>query len=233
VSIELVVARYEEDLSWVTDVYEDSIRFGRMFEVTVYNKGPSPLAVDTRARVITLPNVGREAHTYLIHLLSRWDTLADWTGFLQGDPFPHMLGLSIVKGLLQPSCIPFFPGFTHCREWLPSGYLNWPNINRVYSYPKDMRPAGLSFLAWFREKLGIELRDAWEIRYAPGACFAASREMIKRRPRSLYEGLLEDLADHPHPEEAHYCERAWSPLMGEHCVLYHANEAPHAERVGV
>ncbi len=33
--------------------------------------------------MIQLPNVGRETHTYLHHIVSRYDSLADWTVFSQ------------------------------------------------------------------------------------------------------------------------------------------------------
>jgi hypothetical protein len=39
--------------------------------------------------VVDLPNVGREADTYLTHIVRNWDRLADTTIFCQGDPFPH------------------------------------------------------------------------------------------------------------------------------------------------
>ena len=43
------------------------------------------------ARVIALPNRGREAGTWLHHIVSNYDRLADRTVFMQGDPFDHLL----------------------------------------------------------------------------------------------------------------------------------------------
>jgi len=68
---DLVVARYQEDPAWTR-------RFRSVF---LYNKGPSlPGGVHS----IPLPNVGREAHTYLHHIISNYHNLAPITAFFQG-----------------------------------------------------------------------------------------------------------------------------------------------------
>ena len=72
--VEVVVARFQEDVSWTTQLG---------FPVTVYDKSGThgPLA---------LPNIGRETHTYLTHIVRRYEALADCTVFVQGAPFDHM-----------------------------------------------------------------------------------------------------------------------------------------------
>ncbi len=122
--IRLVVARYTENLQWLSDVPSN------IDEIIVYNKSPIegptenslqpsryrtrmmhwslrsssssrdktdlsdqsilPECVQDRARVVQLRNVGREADTYLQHIIDHYDTgLADVTIFSQGDPFEH------------------------------------------------------------------------------------------------------------------------------------------------
>jgi len=81
--VQLVVARYREDLSWLREVGLPCV---------VYNKGPEldPATLPQEATVIALPNLGREAHTYLTHILARYDRLARFTAFVQGNPFAHL-----------------------------------------------------------------------------------------------------------------------------------------------
>jgi hypothetical protein len=74
---ELVIARYNEDISWLKNVKNKKI--------TVYNKGIDNINIKS----IKLPNVGRESHTYLTHIINNYDNLADTTIFCQGDPFFH------------------------------------------------------------------------------------------------------------------------------------------------
>ena len=74
----VVVARYEEDVQW-TEAYSDIC--------TLYNKGASK--VEGLPFVIRLPNMGREGHTYLYHILSNYNSLSQNVVFTQADPFPH------------------------------------------------------------------------------------------------------------------------------------------------
>src|SRR5581483_4550684 len=84
--IDVVVARYQEDVSWVD-------RLPSKCRVTIYNKGASNTIVKTRiADIKHLPNVGREAHSYLYHILNviPFDPYpALHTVFCQGNPFDH------------------------------------------------------------------------------------------------------------------------------------------------
>ena len=71
---EIVVAHYRENLSWLEKVNNA--------RVTIYSKGGGGKN--------PLPNVGREAHTYLHHIVHRYDSLAPCTIFCQGHPSPHV-----------------------------------------------------------------------------------------------------------------------------------------------
>ena len=68
------MARFDEPLEWIDD-YRKQAAF------TVYDKSNSSSPGSVR-----LPNVGRESHTYLHHIVSRYDDLADWTVFSQASP---------------------------------------------------------------------------------------------------------------------------------------------------
>jgi len=77
---EVVVAHFNEDLQWVNKL---SKRFPEV-SFAVYSKGkPAELPIST-ATAVHLPNVGRESHTYLHHIVKHYQGLADWTVFTQG-----------------------------------------------------------------------------------------------------------------------------------------------------
>ena len=71
------VARYQEDLRWLEPVTRWATR------VFIYDKGGGEVREEDRdlyarpnvTRVV-LPNVGREAHTYLHHMVEHYDALA-------------------------------------------------------------------------------------------------------------------------------------------------------------
>jgi hypothetical protein len=77
---EIVVARYNENLDWLK-----KIKKSKDIKITVYNKGKDDIDVP----FIPLPNIGRESHTYLYHIINNYDNLADQTIFCQGDPILH------------------------------------------------------------------------------------------------------------------------------------------------
>jgi len=76
---ELVIAAYNENITWA-HMYSHL--------TTVYVKGELvyvPVNGSQLSRVVPLPNVGRETHTYLTHIVRNYDSLADVTVFTQGE----------------------------------------------------------------------------------------------------------------------------------------------------
>ena len=74
--IEIVVARYNEDLNWTKEYPFNQ------FKYTIYNKGSNTDFVVPslyRDKIIQLPNVGRCDHTYLYHIVKNYNKLADLT----------------------------------------------------------------------------------------------------------------------------------------------------------
>ena len=114
--IEIVLARYKEDISW-SNIYKNI--------VTVYDKSEIPLPLYRSSiynKYITLNNIGREAHSYLYHIVNNYDKLADVTVFSQGsEPTKgyrgHRLGgghllqnISFHDYVLQPEGLFIFTG---------------------------------------------------------------------------------------------------------------------------
>jgi hypothetical protein len=73
----LVIAKYNEDISWIKNVDIPYI---------IYNKGNKPIE---GCNIISLPNIGRESHTYLSFIIENYYNLPENIIFCQGDPFPH------------------------------------------------------------------------------------------------------------------------------------------------
>ncbi|MEV0764009.1 hypothetical protein [Nocardia sp. NPDC050435] len=82
---DLVIARHNESLDWLTRVPD-------AYRVHVYDKGAEPVPPAVRERAHTyvgLRNEGREADTYLTHLLEHGPGSGEFTVFAQADPFEH------------------------------------------------------------------------------------------------------------------------------------------------
>lgn len=88
----LVVAKYKEDISWVNELKNH-------FDIVVYNKDnhldPNDLNFERKEyyidgiKWIDLPNIGREAQTYLFHIIENFNNLHELEVFTQGNPFDH------------------------------------------------------------------------------------------------------------------------------------------------
>ena len=82
-TVNVVLARYDEDLSWLA---EETILSQPGMRTLVYGKSENakaPSSLPDHTKLIMLPNVGRESHSYLHHLVEHYDDLADWTVFSQ------------------------------------------------------------------------------------------------------------------------------------------------------
>lgn len=79
---ELVVAVYNEKIDWLIERKE---KFGDKEKITAYLKSKR----NDFEYVETLPNIGRESHTYTYHIIKNYYNLADFTTFVQGGPIYH------------------------------------------------------------------------------------------------------------------------------------------------
>jgi hypothetical protein len=76
--VNIVIARYNENINWALP-YNDI--------VFVYNKGNKNII--NFLNTFNIKNIGREGHTYLHYIITRYNSLPNRTIFLQADWFPH------------------------------------------------------------------------------------------------------------------------------------------------
>ena len=77
---EVVVSHYNEDLEWLNH-YANHCH--------IYHKGEEMIPRYNFHRWENLPNVGRESHTYLYHIIRNYDHLANVSVFIQGSVKDH------------------------------------------------------------------------------------------------------------------------------------------------
>ncbi|GAB3503291.1 hypothetical protein GCM10027341_32150 [Spirosoma knui] len=194
--LELVVARYQEDLSWLRK-RPDRLR------VTVYDKGADGLA---GANAIPLPNIGREAHTYLHHIVSRYDDLAEWTVFCQGKPFDHAYDFKKTLQRLAEA-----PERASLFRWL--GHLidtdddQGERLFRPWSKNEDGR--GLDLRGFHRALFGTDGPELYT--FVLGAQFVVHRDVVRQRPLAFYERALDVAVTFP--DAAHCFERCWDRVL--------------------
>lgn len=192
-SIELVVACHTEDLAWLR-------RVPRKLSVTVYDKGSG------LPDAIPLPNVGREAHTYLHHLAERRDSLADVTIFVQGRPFDHAPDLhKFLRDLAE--------GNMSVADFHWLGFLadtDDPRGRRLFvPWTKNPERQELQLDAFHGQLFGISGPAAY--RFFVGAQFAVTRAAVRRQPADFYR-RARDLAA-GFPLAPHCFERCWDRVF--------------------
>ena len=104
---ELVIAAYKEPLDWLSYLPKS-----RNYTVKLSCSDPGRDLSGVQAdEIVTRENHGREAGHWLGHIVDRYDSLEEWTVFLQGEPFYHAGGN--LHGPLGLLCILFgHPVFT-------------------------------------------------------------------------------------------------------------------------
>ena len=191
--LDIVVARYAEEVGWIGNL--DAVRP----RVWLYNKGgESP-----QRPSLPLPNIGREAHTYLYHIVNHWDDLADRTVFCQGRPHDHAEHFvdDVLMYAINPAAEPF--------RWFGQNLADGVRLvqDDLNGHPHDTLPIGE-----YAKDFGVHLEGQY-VRFSPGACFAVSRGLIRSMPRSFYASLLDDMEKRPGRRQPWILERLWGYIF--------------------
>jgi hypothetical protein len=78
--ISVVISRYAENLDWVNMLEKKSSRL----KPIIYNKGDEFICPFKQIR---LPNIGKNDHTYLYHIVNNYNNLAPITIFCHGSSY--------------------------------------------------------------------------------------------------------------------------------------------------
>jgi len=190
---QIVVARYNEDISYLSLFKDIAI---------IYNKGNQ--SIPKIFNSINLPNVGRESHTYLYHIIQNYDNIANRTLFIQGKISDHKM-LPIIEY--------FKPNQFVGRLTRNSTQYLVNNIKHEGKYLTEllngnMKKSRYTPYQWIN-KIGINISKSEEFQMVWGANFCVSKELIHRKPKEFYENIIKYVHYHINPEEGHYFERAW------------------------
>ena len=199
-SVEIVVAAYKEDLSWL-----DQVRH----PIIIYNK--NDVEPQRNEKIINLHNIGRESHTYLHHIIHNYDCLSDITIFSQGWPFDHYkhfleIANSNSISMMNTRCAQYEDRVSRSKEYCGIGYEFKTEV------PDDWN------FKWIMPYAAIALEEVHPGRMPPrnyqmvcGALFAVSKESIRKLSTSKYKYLYDQ-----HYKMSHYghvMEHIWYHLF--------------------
>lgn len=220
--IQIVVARYKEDLKWTLEP-----PFNQFYYI-VYNKGGDDTHFE-KSRVLgvhSLPNVGMCDHTYLYHLYTNYDDIADITIFLPAScDMPNKIDtarkLLATVAVRQKACIVdamraprgILQEMNHftINRWEVTSEKNKQSAQSNLT-PARLRPFGKWYRYFFPHLAHISPQRPIPYWWNRGI-FSISKENVRYRPRELYQALMNSTAQSAAPETSHYMERAWSTVF--------------------
>jgi len=180
---EIVIASFNEDTSWINNILSGAA----VFE---YNK-------NNKHGAIPLPNIGREAHTYLHHIYKRYGHFSDYIFFFQGHPFDHTGEcLSLINGndrIWNSNVQMYFDGY-----W---GYAH-NSIGTMWKLDPSLQFNGECLSCrndGYPHEMGLPIKEIWNqifetpipsvLEFIPGCQFHVHRDLIYSRPLSFWEKL--------------------------------------------
>jgi len=191
--MEIILAKYNENIDWVKQNNFHTIS-------TVYCKGKKDdFDHKDYHRIISLPNVGREGHTYLHHIIENYDNLSDINIFIQAHPFDHCpRAIKVIQDIIN-------------KKTLFDGYQSFPTfILPIHNLMCKSLPNILD-IKRICEEIFINppnLFHAWT-----NGLFVVSKSTILMRSKNFYKKCLGYLDHSSDPIEGHVFERIWGLIF--------------------
>ena len=213
--INIVIARYAENLDWVNKLRQKSNRL----KPIIYNKGDKFICPFKQIR---LPNIGKNDHTFLYHIVNNYNNLAPITIFCAGSSYEdkdkwNMLSFITNKVLetsntVMTGTIYDIPIKQRLYKFEKSNYhtrnpANAQKSGKLPLFKSSIRPFGKWYENMFLED---NENDVHLVCYY--SIFSVSADDIRKRPPSFYENLLSQFT-HPNEEVGHYIERSWAAIF--------------------
>ncbi len=205
-NVELVVAAYNKNIEWL-EFINDQIK------ITVYRKGDFPKQREDEIKI--QHNVGRCVHTFFNHIHKNYDTLSDYTFFVQDYPFDHWENVIDVVNALDSDV------YKHHAQLSIRGYYG-------YHYNTITTPGPAGGCMWnlseskyhgngkvlvcrgngqpHHNDPPIDIDKCWpkffsadipeQYEFIPGGHFGVTKEHIRLRNRSFYENVVDYLEQH-------------------------------------
>lgn len=210
-NLEIVIASYKENIWYIPHLEKigcritlynangGNIKSFRVHPITRAAYGFTPIET-----CIPVPNLAREGSQWLHHLVSRYDSLSDYTLFLQAD-----LGQSI-------HCYsPERYGANHARLYQLLGWIDripdavdFLPYDSSYLDPFALNPADTETLAPYFSPLVPPVLSSVQ---PPGGQFMGSKEFFTRIPKSHFQKMLDECS--VNSGFAHFAEFRWPGLL--------------------
>jgi hypothetical protein len=209
---EIVIARFNENLEWLKEYPFNN------YSVICYNSGnDNNFYQPKNMKIIHIKNIGKEAYTYLYHIINNYNNLANLTIFLPGstntkhkintaiklveatEKFNKTIFMSTEYNDVKKDLYDF-----KLDKWCSTSKENILK-NKDCDLPlSKIRPFGL----WYKEIFG-NIKTKYVNYYG---LLSIQKKHIIQKPLEFYKKLLNEFKN-PNDEVAHYFERSWEAIF--------------------
>jgi hypothetical protein len=186
----LILAKFKEDVSNIISNCND-------VEIVIYNKDNDLQNYDDFVikdnSLIDLCNIGRESHTYLMHIVKNYDELYDIEIFSQAKPDDHM------------NINTFFSLVKNDENIINNGFVDFSELRKYFCWNFDEISTLQSKIYW-TQHIGhvTDIQKNWHeevygpfdtrnefLEFGAHGIFAVTKEFIRRHKKEVYMSLLE------------------------------------------
>ena len=214
--IMLVVSRYNESLEWLNDA-----PFNK-YPVIIYNKGSNEnfIKPGKLVDIINLPNVGRESHTYLCHILQNYedDKINNITVFLPGsvDVETKRQTATTLLNLVEEkkSAIFLATPKTTISSIIDFSLNEYSSANVVTKNDNkwensEIRPYG----NWIKKIIPDDENIVLNLPICLWGIFSVGKNDIMQHMKQRYQNIIHEVDHASNPETGHYLERSWAAVF--------------------
>lgn len=201
----VIIAYYNENIDWISNINTN------YSEVYLYNKSGKMLNINPNINVIELPNIGRESHTYLYHIINNYSNLPNECIFLQGNPFDHSIPEEELFKIINNAnnSTEKFIYLTKFKLFLEKNQdLTFKEHGFLHGFWQNEHNLSSSIVKIYNELYPNFISTL----FGQGALFLVNKENIYKNSLEFYKKCLnillnsENLTD---PLEGHAFERLW------------------------
>jgi len=205
IQLDVVVAHYN-NLHFIK-LLDHMSRSHMKINPIIYNKSSHKL--DTPFIVEQLENKGREGETYLHHIINNYDSLSEYTLFIQDDTNNHIPDVDYFITKTKETIQSGNPIYQYETTWNQNEKI----VNRIIRN-------GYIYISTITDKYAIKKACVLLKIYVPSvyctptcAFFIVSKNNIHRRPKSFYIQLRNWLLENQ--EHGYILEHIWKLILDE------------------
>ena len=215
--IQLVVAYYNEDLSWIEYLRKECCISNVLLISKKHTNHP-------KYKLVHLPNLGREANSFMWYITKYFDNLPEIIFFCQGgvksNKMKYNKFLYVVKNLVNVDKIGCITVPGHLSTWYSAfdydfTLKNWKSTNNLNEnddsklIPSSVRPFG----KWYETFISNDITKISKYGHSYNAIFCTTKQSIMKFPKCTYEELYNQTLLGENTEVAHYLERVYYSMF--------------------